>query len=89
MCYIYKVNKYVWSDDRESYGPETYRESKCVFDEEFGSLEAAREAVEEDADWYEQEFFWLWDTEYVWYDRDWSQTREGGIRYSITKYWPK
>ena len=89
MSHIYKVKKYVWSEDKVPYGPETYRESHCVFDEDFESLEAAQEAIEEDAGWYDKEFFWMWNTEYVWYDRDWSETREGGIRYSISRYWPK
>ena len=98
--YIYTVTKLVWTDSKRVRTMDSYRESSLTFDEEFSSMEEAKEAILYDAAWYESlwcdnapfckdPFYWINSTEYVWYNPDVSETKEGGIRYSIGRYWPK
>jgi hypothetical protein len=87
--YVYTVTKTVWRQSKSELTFDTYRESTHVFDECFRSYEEAKDAVLEDADWYEVSFRWVTPTNYVWYNPDKSETEEGGIRYSIGKYDPK
>lgn len=87
--YIYTVTKTVWTDSKRVQTMDSYHENSLSFNEEFSSMEEAREEIMRDADWYEKPFTWITSRDYVWYNPDKSETQEGGIRYSIGRYWPK